>query len=655
MPTYPAPYQLRLANVTSDIIPSANVTYDLGNTTNSWGSLFLAGNTITLGGAEIKTDANTGSIAFVPAITEDNPNPKATVVTANGVSTVETTGGVVSNAGFASASSSQIGGGGGVTAYSTINDLPLANNSAGDMAYVSSTGRLYIHSGTGWYNIALINQSPTITSGSADTYELASNGTSTVITLQANDPEGIPITWSYSVTSGSLTNGGGTTATVTQSNNVFTITPTTNTAHGGEFTLTFSASDGVNIATDISAFSLSFVPDWANAYFLNFIQSSDIGTGDRFGFDVGISGDYIIAGATHEDFYSTDAGAAYIFKRSSSNNYVWNQEAKLVNSNTWLGVSDRENGFNFGNAVDIDGDLAVIGARYNNSILNGTAQIKAGAAYIFVRNGSTWTQETKLVASDFAANDIFGFAVAISGNTVVVGAPQEDTGGDNAGAVYVFTRSASNTWSQQAKLVASDDQAGDQFGYAVDISGDTIVVGAPYEDQLASDAGAIYMFQRTGSSWSQTIKRYASTANTNQLFGLSVAISGNTILAGAPYTHANSTVLNSGAAYIFNRSGSTWTTGTKISPTSPTTNMNFGRSVDVDESTFAAIVGEANSVNIYTKSSNTWSFSTKLSSYTSNSYGYAVAMSGEYIVSGDWLHSPPGYSLAGAMHVFKAG
>ena len=155
--------------------------------------------------------------------------------------------------------------GSATTVYSTIGDLPLSDVTTGAQAYVSSTNRLYIWNGTGWYNIALINTAPTITTGGETTYALAVNGTATVITLAATDPEEVPITWSYAVTAGSL----GSTATVSQANNVFTITPSTDSANVGEFTITFTASDGVNLATSASQFSLAFIHAlWDNVLLL---------------------------------------------------------------------------------------------------------------------------------------------------------------------------------------------------------------------------------------------------------------------------------------------------------------------------------------------------------------------------------------------------
>jgi len=155
--------------------------------------------------------------------------------------------------------SSGSGGAGGVTVYATLAELPLSGVDNGSQAFVSENDRLYLWADTGWFNIALTNTAPTITQGGAGTYVLATNGTPTVITLLGNDPEGIPLNWSYTVTGGSLTNGGGATATVSQADNVFTITPTTTEAYAGFFQLRFAATDGVNVADDYNNFTLNFV------------------------------------------------------------------------------------------------------------------------------------------------------------------------------------------------------------------------------------------------------------------------------------------------------------------------------------------------------------------------------------------------------------
>ena len=191
--------------------------------------------------------------------------------------------------------------GSSVLLYATPDDLPLVGSNAGDQAYVTSTNRLYIWNGTGWFNIALINTNPTITTGGAATYGLATDGSATTITLTATDPEDVPIAWSYAVTAGSL----GSTATISQADNVFTITPSTDAADNGTFSLTFTASDGINTDTSTSAFTLTIaLYDWAN------LQTSDFST---------VSGTYSnFTGGEPREVVSSDTHFAYMYTETGS-------------------------------------------------------------------------------------------------------------------------------------------------------------------------------------------------------------------------------------------------------------------------------------------------------------------------------------------------
>ena len=166
----------------------------------------------------------------------------------------------------------------GASVYDSAALLPLAGNDAGDMAFVTATSHFYINNGTGWYSVNLINTDPAITSvqdASANTtpFTLSTDGSATVITITANDPEQVPLTYSYAVTAGSLTNGGGTTATVTQSDNVFTVTPTTTEAYAGTFSLTFTASDGINTATSDNSFTLQFITTITNSKYTTLLAT----------------------------------------------------------------------------------------------------------------------------------------------------------------------------------------------------------------------------------------------------------------------------------------------------------------------------------------------------------------------------------------------
>jgi FG-GAP repeat len=216
----------------------------------------------------------------------------------------------------------------------------------------------------------------------------------------------------------------------------------------------------------------------------------------------------------------------------------------------------------------------------------------AGAAYVFVRSGTTWTQQAYLKASNTAIEDRFGNAVAIHGDTIVVGAVREDSnaiglGGNQAdnsasysGAAYVFVRNA-GLWTQQAYVKASNTNADDKFAYALDLHGDTLAIGAVGEASNAtgvngnqannnkSSAGAVYVYTRSGATWTQQAYLKASNTDSSDEFGVSVALDGDTLLVGALGEDGSATGVNgnqldntavdSGAAYVFVRSGTTWT------------------------------------------------------------------------------------------------
>jgi hypothetical protein len=209
------------------------------------------------------------------------------------------------------------------------------------------------------------------------------------------------------------------------------------------------------------------------------LSASDFDTGDNYGTSVAISGDYAIVGAPHNQVgvYS-DVGAAYILFRDSGG--TWSEQALLP------GEDDESE--QFGWSVAIDGTYAIVGAHHDGM----APTYQAGAAHVYRRSGVTWTHVAKLEASDRATSDMFGRSVAISGIYAVVGAPYSGT--DDSGAVYVFRRWRDN-WEQVAKLTATDGTAASRFfGTSVAIQGTSIVVGAPYDDQEAANAGAIYIF-----------------------------------------------------------------------------------------------------------------------------------------------------------------
>jgi len=231
----------------------------------------------------------------------------------------------------------------------------------------------------------------------------------------------------------------------------------------------------------------------------------------------------------------------------------------------------------FGREVAIDGDTVVVGAPQDDD--KGT---DSGSAYVFVRTGGTWTPQAKLVPADGTAGDRFGYAVAVDGDTLVVGAQWDDDKGTDSGSAYVFTRTGA-TWTQQAKLLAADGAAYDDFGTAVAIDGDTVVVGAYKDDDKGADSGSAYVFTRTGGTWAQQSKLVPADGEVYDEFGYAVAINANTIVVGA---HKDDDKRDaSGSAYVFVRTGGTWTQQAKLTAADGAAGDRFGYAVAIDGDT----------------------------------------------------------------------
>ena len=266
------------------------------------------------------------------------------------------------------------------------------------------------------------------------------------------------------------------------------------------------------------------------------LKANDGQAGDLFGNSVSISGAYVIVGATGRDEHGGNTGGAYIFARSGSS---WYEQASLISN-------DIDPHDFFGGSVSISGAHAIVGKTGDDDKGAG-----AGAAYVFVRSGSSWYQQRKITASNGGASDAFGGSVAIDGNYAIVGAIREDTRGVDAGAAYTFYRyqGGTNNWGEQAKITASDGQAADYFGYSVDIDGDYAIVGAYKEDDKGTNAGSAYVFSRSGTSWTEQQKLLASDGEVDDWFGYSVSIDGDYAIVGAYAEDDKGS--NAGAAYFF--------------------------------------------------------------------------------------------------------
>ncbi|MFN9028966.1 MAG: SdrD B-like domain-containing protein, partial [Betaproteobacteria bacterium] len=324
-----------------------------------------------------------------------------------------------------------------------------------------------------------------------------------------------------------------------------------------------------------------------------YLKGSNSSSGSVFGNDLALSddGSTLAVGAAGEG-----SGAVYVYTRSGS---TWSQQAYVKASNADFG--DR-----FGRAVALSGDgsTLAVGAYMEDSAATGingnqadNSAIDSGAVYVYTRSGSTWNQQAYVKASNTDAYDYFGYTVALSadGSTLAVGAYMEDSAAtgingnqannsaESSGAVYVYARSGS-TWSQQAYVKASNTEAGDFFSVAVALSadGNTLAVGAMLEHSAATgingnqannsagSSGAVYVYARSGSTWNQQAYVKASNTDAYDYFGYAVALSadGSTLAVGAASeasaatgingNQANNSAIESGAVYVYTRSGSTW-------------------------------------------------------------------------------------------------
>lgn len=281
---------------------------------------------------------------------------------------------------------------------------------------------------------------------------------------------------------------------------------------------------------------------------------------DRFGTSVAIDGDIIVVGAIRDDDKAYNAGAAYVFAYENKN---WVEKEKLT-------AGDGAAVDYFGTSVSISGETIVVGAKYEDA-----RGFSSGSAYLFTYQGSSWVEEKKLFASDGAAYDFFGASVSISGETVVVGAEGDD---GSSGAAYLFIYDGKN-WTEKQKLTASDRASGDNFGASVAVSGDSAVIGAKNDDDNGANSGSAYLFMYGTKSWTQEQKLTAGDGAGGDNFGVSVAISDDTIIVGAEGDDDGGG--DSGSAYVFMYDGKIWTQQQKLTASDQAGGDNYGVSVAV--------------------------------------------------------------------------
>lgn len=372
---------------------------------------------------------------------------------------------------------------------------------------------------------------------------------------------------------------------------------------------------------------------------------------DRMGQSTAVSGNTAVVGAFLADEGSaSDAGSVYVYTRSGAN---WSEQQQLIAPTPTQ--SDL-----FGFAVAISENTLAVGAPLDDE----SAGADAGAVYVYTRSGVSWSLQQRLVASDVTGNDQFGRSVAIDGDTLVVGAQLDDsTGNNNSGAAYVFQRTA-GVWGTPQRLLASDASPGDYFGASAAISGDRLVIGAERADSPNVDAGAAYAFARDANgNWAQQSKLLPAAGNADDNFGISVSISGNTIIVGQPYLGAGSGS-NKGSASVFTESAGSWSFQATLAASDGAADDYFGRSVAISGDLIVvsafyddlASAVDGGSAYLFRRTGSTWTQTDKyLGSDTllNDLLGSSVALSGGNAIVGAPFDANSFGTDAGSAYVYS--
>ena len=348
--------------------------------------------------------------------------------------------------------------------------------------------------------------------------------------------------------------------------------------------------------------------------------SSELSNG--FGAYVANSGDTALV---------TSNEGIYVFVREEG---AWTQQTILVPSDGYSGCNV---GSGISSPLAFEGDTAVLGCR--GKTINGNAN--RGAAYVFVRSGTMWTEQQRLIASEGAANDEFGGSVAISGSTLIVGAFQDTVSGNSSqGSAHIFIRNGS-VWSEQAHLIASDGGAGHRFGQMVTIDGDTAVVGRFRNPSSTPANPAVYVFVRTDTDWQQQQRlEVCEPSKTICRFGYSAAIEDDNLVVGNDLLNVGANA-GQGGVYFFTRTNSVWTQQQRITAADGQSFDHFGRSIALEGERL--IVGAAGDVSVgqqtpgkayvYTSSAGFWSFQQRLmAGLNPNLFGRSVSLDGDSLI-----------------------
>ena len=669
-----------------NILPDTDNTYDIGSASYKIRDLYVSDNSLHIGDHTMSADSEGINIPALKLGTGSN-RVKLTANAEGKLRQIRTVGGVAQ-------AEEGISEGGKTNVYADMPALIAKTGMlAGDTALVVALNKMYIYNGSGWYLIATVaNDSPSAITGVGDGYTLSKDGTATIITAVSTDPEGFALTWSYAITSGTL----GNTATISHSDNVFTITPSTTASDAGVFSVTFSATDGATGAVNtVSQFVLAFAPDFSLTTEVQTLDNTTaVGAGDYFGSSISIDGNTMVIGDPSAD---SNRGAGYVYINPNHPlEGTWTFQQKLQYSGTG-GYPSYNTDYQMGFAVKVRGDDIVLGAKKNPDYADSAFR---GASFIFKRTGTTWAQ--KMYNSHWFTYDNgepykYGYEVDIIEDDAVFVGRSSITSGVYDLTIYKYNWNSgtgkynsngqvrhpggTGMWKRNKEDASSNSHGyGARWARSFAISGDTttLVVGAPYRDMTADTVN-----QSANADGSISIMIADATANGGYAlqedifcpaqdwqpssssphygivrFGFSCDISndGNTVVVGAPSASSAIRGNHAGKVYVYTRSGTTWTLEATIDPAQPPygNDQGFGVTCQISPDGKTIVAGrqqstqDANAASTYggtsteifrifakDSSNNTWSLVKTFSGSTalnSKGYGGGVGYEPDYSV-----------------------
>ncbi|MBL7046631.1 MAG: PKD domain-containing protein [Candidatus Marinimicrobia bacterium] len=407
----------------------------------------------------------------------------------------------------------------------------------------------------------------------------------------------------------------------------------------GKYTVSLAISDGIKTDT-LTKEDYIIVTHFDE----HKLTAGDAEIGDYFGYSASISGNYAIVGANNDDDNGSNSGSAYIFYHAGEG---WIEQSKLT-------ASDGAYSNRFGQSVSISGEYAIVGAPFNQN--NG---ISTGSAYIFKRMGTAWEQQAKIFPGDGDYSDAFGYSVSINGEYAIIGAYADDDSGSSSGSAYIFKRDGT-VWSEQIKLTASDAEEQDWFGYSVSVSGEHAIVGAYKNDDSGESSGSAYIFKLEGETWTEISKLTPNDPDGGDKFGYSVSIKGNDAIIGTPQSDDSGNA--SGSAYIYSLEGEDWIQQDKLTASDGAASDQMGFSVAIKRD--YAIVGaqftddngySSGSAYLFRRDQESWIQEVEITASDGVAYdqlGASVAISGRNLLLGALGDDDSGES-SGSAYVYR--